>query len=68
MKVSNKHVYSDNQDWLSTIREEYTQMGFDTDLTSGHLTVYTIRRKSVKAKAGDKPTRNKRAESHVRDN
>lgn len=54
MKISNKHVYSEDQDHLVTLREEYIQLGFDTDLTTGHLTVYTIRRKKVKANDDEK--------------
>lgn len=50
MKVTNKHVYSDDQEWLKTLKEEYFQLGFDTDLAAGHLTVYTIKRKKPKDK------------------
>lgn len=50
MKVTNKHVYNADQDYLVTLRDEYTQLGFDTDLSTGHLTVFTIRRKKPKAK------------------
>lgn len=50
MKVTNKHVYNTDQDYLVTLREEYTQLGFDTDLSTGHLTVFTVRRKKAKAK------------------
>lgn len=66
MKVKNKHVYSDNQEWLKTIKEEYFHLGFDTDLSTGHLTVFTIKRKKLKVNDSDKPVRNKRAESHAR--
>lgn len=67
MKIKNKHVYSSDQEWLQTLKEEYFHLGFDTDLATGHLTVYTIRRKKPKAKDADgKPVRNKRAESHAR--
>lgn len=48
MKITNKHVYSADQEWLKTLKEEYTQLGFDTDLDAGHLVVYTIRRKKEK--------------------
>lgn len=47
MKVTNKHVYGD-QEYLATLKQEYTDLGFDTELTNGHLIVYTIRRKKVK--------------------
>lgn len=67
MKVKNKHVYSPDQEWLKTLKEEYTALGFDTDLDTAHLTVYTIRRKKPKSTDDKaKPIRNKRAESHAR--
>lgn len=57
MKVTNKHVYSEDQSHLVTLQDEYTQLGFDTELTTGHLTVYTIKRKKPKAKDDKKGKR-----------
>lgn len=57
MKISNKHIYSIDQEYLKTLKEEYFQLGFDTDLSTGHLTVFTIRRKKPKVEKEDKNAR-----------
>lgn len=45
MKIKNLRLYRGD---LVTLRDEYTQMGFDTSLDNGVLTVYAIRRKKAK--------------------
>lgn len=50
MKVRNKRIYSENFEYLKTIRQEYTDIGFDTSFDSGVLTVYALKRKRKKVK------------------
>lgn len=45
MKVRNLKIYTGD---LVTLQEEYTQLGFDTSLVEGVLTVFTVRRKKAK--------------------
>lgn len=51
MKVKNKKIYTGD---LVTLQDEYTQLGFDTSLDAGVLTVYTVRRKKLKVDKDDK--------------
>ncbi len=69
MAVNNKHIYSDNQDELKTLREEYAMIGFDTTLESGKLTVYALKRKKPKKKKDEdeKSVRDKRTEKYNRE-
>lgn len=34
MNVKNLHVYSEDEDWLKTIQDEYRMIGFDTRMAS----------------------------------
>jgi hypothetical protein len=45
MKPKNKKIYTGD---LLVLKEEYTALGFDTDLTDGVLTVFTIKRRKPK--------------------
>jgi hypothetical protein len=45
MKVRNLKIYTGD---LATLQEEYTQLGFDTSLDNGVLTVYALKRKKAK--------------------
>lgn len=57
MKVKNLRIYTGD---LVTLQDEYTQLGFDTSLDAGVLTVYTIRRKKPKDKDAKKAGRGRR--------
>lgn len=67
-KIKNRKIYSDDQEYLIRLREDYSYIGYDTSLEDGELTVYAIPRKKLKevrerTEAG-KEARNKRAEKH----
>lgn len=41
LNVKNLHVYSENEEWLKTIQDEYRMIGFDTRLkTKNELIVF----------------------------
>lgn len=68
-KPRNLHIYNVDQEVLATLRSEYIQLGFDTELERGHLTVLTRPKRHKKSKKEKKKTdRNKRAESAARRN
>lgn len=50
MKVKNKHLYSDDFDYLKTVNEEYQMMGYDTTLRRGELIVFALPRRKPKKK------------------
>jgi len=54
MKVKNLKIYTGD---LVTLQDEYTQLGFDTSLDGGVLTVYTVKRKKAKVKDDKKAGR-----------
>ena len=43
-RVRNHVIYSDNQDILRRLREEYEMLGRDTELAEGRLTVLALPR------------------------
>lgn len=67
MRIRNKRIYSLDREYLTTLREEYTLLGFDTKLERGVLTIYALKRKKIKRDKPEKEPRNKRAEKHSRD-
>jgi hypothetical protein len=54
MKPKNKKIYEGD---LVTLKEEYTALGFDTDLTDGVLTVFTIKRKKESKETSNRKKR-----------
>ncbi len=51
MKSNNQYVYSDDQNYLARLAEEYAMLGRATRLENGKLTVFCLARKSRKAPA-----------------
>lgn len=54
MKPKNLKIYTGD---LAVLQEEYTQLGFDTSLDAGVLTVYTVRRKKPKVQKEERKRR-----------
>lgn len=64
-KMKNKRIYSDDAERLKTLQEEYTNAGFDSQISKGCLTVFVYRRKKVKPKK-EHEDRNKRSEKFAK--
>lgn len=67
-KIKNKHIHSDDQEYLKALQEEYRDYGgWDTELKQGQLTIFAINRKlkSRKEKKREKKSRHRtRAHKH----
>lgn len=70
MKVRNKTIYSEDQEYLKRVAEELDFLGrtYDLNLRAGTLTQIARPKKKVSKKKRKQDARNKRAESAARRN
>lgn len=57
MRPKNLHIYRGD---LKTLQEEYEEIGFETRLEPGHLTVFTLRKRRERTLADLREERKKR--------
>lgn len=68
MKIKNHRIYSDDQEWLKRVAEDYDFIGRRYRLEQGQLTVFALQTRPKKRKSDKAKTqRNKRAEKEYRD-
>lgn len=67
MRITNKRIYSGDQEKLKALQEEYEQYcGFLTELEPGVLTVLCSRKRPKPKAPKEKSERNKRSEKFER--
>jgi hypothetical protein len=59
MKNKNQVIYSEDNDKLKRLQEEYTMIGFDTSLAPGALTVYAVPRNARSRKQKQQDSKRK---------